>query len=129
LQRYARVELPLAVPAILAGLRVATVSSISLVSVGALIGNEGALGNLLTDSREYDRPILAIDSVVTTALLAVLCDLLLVLLGRVLTPWLPRGGGKGGGRRSRTRPRAEDPAAPEPYAGAAAPTREPEAAR
>jgi osmoprotectant transport system permease protein len=104
------------------------VSSISLVSVGALIGNEGALGNLLTDSREYDRPILAIDSVVTTALLAVLCDLLLVLLGRVLTPWLPRGG-KGGGRRSRTRPRAEEQAAPEPYAGAAAPAREPEGAR
>jgi osmoprotectant transport system permease protein len=128
LQRYARIELPLAVPAILAGLRVATVSSISLVSVGALIGNEGALGNLLTDSREYDRPILAIDSVVTTALLAVLCDLLLVLLGRVLTPWLPRGG-KGGGRRSRTRPRAEEQAAPEPYAGAAAPAREPEGAR
>ena len=46
-RRYVQVQLPIAVPAIIAGLRVATVSSISLVSVGMLIGNQGALGNLL----------------------------------------------------------------------------------
>lgn len=51
LRRYVQVQLPIAVPAIFAGLRVATVSSVSLVSVGTLIGNQGALGNLLADTR------------------------------------------------------------------------------
>jgi osmoprotectant transport system permease protein len=90
-QRYLQVQLPIAVPAIIAGLRVATVSSISLVSVGALIGNQGALGNLLTDALIYHRSNLAVTSVVTTAALAVIVDGLLVLLRIVLTPWMPRG--------------------------------------
>jgi osmoprotectant transport system permease protein len=85
------VQLPIAVPAIIAGLRVATVSSISLVSVGTLIGNQGALGNLLADAQKYDRPELAVNSVITTAVLAILCDALLVLLRVVLTPWMPNG--------------------------------------
>ncbi|WP_329456968.1 ABC transporter permease [Streptomyces sp. NBC_01497] len=90
-RRYLQVELPIAVPAIFAGLRVATVSSISLVSVGALIGNQGALGNLLADANLYHRPILAVSSVVTTAVLAILADALLVLIRMALTPWLPKG--------------------------------------
>lgn len=88
-RRYLQVQLPIAVPAIMAGLRVATASSISLVSVGSLIGNQGALGNLLTTAMLYHRPLLAVNSVVTTAVLAVLVDALLVLLQRVLTPWQP----------------------------------------
>ncbi|WP_369195268.1 ABC transporter permease [Streptomyces djakartensis] len=88
-RRYLQVQLPIAVPAIVAGLRVATVSSISLVSVGTLIGNQGALGNLLADAQKYDRPELAVNSVLTTAALAILCDALLVLLRVVLTPWMP----------------------------------------
>ncbi|MFB8244481.1 ABC transporter permease [Streptomyces sp. NPDC055952] len=88
-RRYAQVQLPIAVPAIIAGLRVATVSSISLVSVGTLIGNQGALGNLLADAQKYDRPELAVNSVLTTAVLAILCDALLVLLRVLLTPWMP----------------------------------------
>ncbi|GHB19813.1 ABC transporter permease [Streptomyces viridiviolaceus] len=90
-RRYVQVQLPIAVPAILAGLRVATVSSISLVSVGTLIGNQGALGNLLADAQKYDRPELAVNSVITTAVLAVLCDAALVLARNLLTPWMPRG--------------------------------------
>ncbi|MGW2963051.1 ABC transporter permease [Streptomyces sp. NPDC001220] len=89
-RRYFQVQLPIAVPAIIAGLRVATVSSISLVSVGMLIGNQGALGNLLNDANTYHRPELAVNSVVTTAVLAILADALLVLLRRVLTPWMPK---------------------------------------
>ncbi|MEV6759439.1 ABC transporter permease subunit [Streptomyces sp. NPDC051105] len=89
-RRYFQVQLPIAVPAIIAGLRVATVSSISLVSVGMLIGNQGALGNLLNDANIYHRPELAVNSVVTTAVLAILADALLVLLRRVLTPWMPK---------------------------------------
>lgn len=90
-RRYLTVQLPIAVPAIIAGLRVATVSSISLVSIGTLIGNQGALGNLLADAMFYHRPILAVSSVVTTAVLAMLMDAVLVLARRLLTPWQPRG--------------------------------------
>lgn len=109
-RRYVQVQLPIAVPAIFAGLRVATVSSISLVSVGALIGNQGALGNLLTDSMFYHRPVLALNSVLTTAVLAIVVDALLVLARVLLTPWMPRGGTRKAGR-----PAAEErpePAAP-----------------
>ncbi|MEU9987248.1 ABC transporter permease [Streptomyces sp. NPDC007971] len=91
-RRYVQVQLPIAVPAIIAGLRVATVSSISLVSVGMLIGNQGALGNLLNDAQIYHRPELAVNSVVTTAVLAILVDALLVLVRVLLTPWMPRKG-------------------------------------
>lgn len=100
LRRYLQVQLPIAVPAIMAGLRVATASSISLVSVGSLIGNQGALGNLLTTAMLYHRPLLAVNSVVTTAVLAVLVDAVLVLLRRVLTPWQPASGRKAKRRTS-----------------------------
>ncbi|MCT7356240.1 ABC transporter permease subunit [Streptomyces sp. 15-116A] len=105
-RRYLQVQLPIAAPAVIAGLRVATASSISLVSVGALIGNQGALGNLLAAAQKYDRPELAVNSVLTTAALAILCDALLVLLRRVLTPWMPRGS-HGRPRAAVTRERPE----------------------
>ncbi|MFG2945923.1 ABC transporter permease [Streptomyces adustus] len=89
-RRYVQVQLPIAVPAIIAGLRVATVSSISLVSVGMLIGNQGALGNLLHDAQIYNRPELAVNSVVTTAVLAILADAVLVAVRLLLTPWMPK---------------------------------------
>jgi osmoprotectant transport system permease protein len=108
-QRYLRVQLPLAVPAVFAGVRVATASSISLTSVGALIGNQGALGNLLQDALLYHRSDLALNSVLTIAALAVLVDLLLVLLRNALTPWLPRGGDDAGrtARATAVEPRTE----------------------
>ncbi|MEV0634248.1 ABC transporter permease subunit [Streptomyces sp. NPDC050619] len=90
IRRYAQVQLPIAVPAIIAGLRIAVVSSISLVSVGTLIGNQGALGNLLADAMFYHRPELAVNSVITTAVLAILIDALLVGVRVLLTPWMPR---------------------------------------
>ncbi|MFF4269691.1 ABC transporter permease [Streptomyces sp. NPDC001536] len=89
-RRYVQVQLPIAVPAIIAGLRVATVSSVSLVSVGTLIGNQGALGNLLNDATIYNRPELAVNAVLSMAVLAILADAALVLLRRLLTPWMPR---------------------------------------
>jgi osmoprotectant transport system permease protein len=89
-RRYFQVQLPIATPAIIAGLRVATVSSISLVSIGALIGNQGALGNLINDANIYDRPELAVNAVLSMALLAVLADGLLVAVRLLLTPWMPR---------------------------------------
>ncbi|WP_031517213.1 ABC transporter permease [Streptomyces sp. NRRL F-5123] len=99
-QRYLKVQLPLAVPAIFAGLRVATASSISLVSVGAIIGNQGALGNLLQDAILYHRSNLALNSVLSIAVLSVLMDIVLVLLRTALTPWLPRGA-RAAGRAAR----------------------------
>lgn len=90
-RRYVQVQLPIAAPAILAGLRVASVSSVSLVSVGMLIGNEGALGNLLDSGLRFNQPRLVWLSVVGTAVLAILVDALLIVLRVLLTPWMPRG--------------------------------------
>ncbi len=91
-RRYLQVQLPIAAPAIIAGLRVASVSSISLVSVGMLIGNQGALGNMLDAGLKYDQPRLVWLSVVGTAVLATAVDAVLIVLRLLLTPWMPRGG-------------------------------------
>ncbi|MER6348420.1 ABC transporter permease [Streptomyces sp. NPDC001595] len=91
-RRYLQVQLPIAAPAIIAGLRVASVSSISLVSVGMLIGNQGALGNLLNSGMIYNQPRLVWLSVVGTAVLAILVDAVLILLRVLVTPWMsPKG--------------------------------------
>jgi osmoprotectant transport system permease protein len=80
------VELPLALPAIVAGLRVATVSTISLVSVGALIGS-GGLGQLFIHGFQIDNPIEIWTGILLTVVLALIFDLLIVGAGRILTPW------------------------------------------
>jgi osmoprotectant transport system permease protein len=89
LRRLVRVELPLAVPVIIAGLRVAVVSSISLASVGQLIG-VSSLGYLIVDGyqRDFMEEILVGGGLIIA--LALACDLMLVLARRVLTPWQPR---------------------------------------
>ncbi|WP_371668530.1 ABC transporter permease subunit [Streptomyces sp. NBC_00289] len=109
-RRYVQVQLPIAVPAIIAGLRVATVSSISLVSVGMLIGNQGALGNLLNDAQIYHRPELAWNSVLTTAALAILADAVLVLARLLLTPWMPSGTRRTKTKDAQARPEPAVPA-------------------
>jgi len=88
--RGLRVELPLAGPVLLAGLRVASVSTVSLVSVGALIG-VSSLGTLFTDGfrRSFTAEILA--GVGATVLLALVFDAVLVTAGRVLMPWTSAG--------------------------------------
>lgn len=110
-RRYFQVQLPIAAPAIIAGLRVATVSSISLVSVGMLIGNQGGLGNLLNDGMIYHQPRLIWLSVIGSAVLAILADALLVLVRLLVTPWMPRGSRK-------ARPVDEPEARPVPAATA-----------
>ncbi|GAB2516222.1 ABC transporter permease subunit [Microbacterium petrolearium] len=86
LRGFWAVELPLAGPVILAGLRVAAVSTISLATVGVLIGVTN-LGYLFTNGfqRRIVEEILA--GVVAVALVALVVDVLLVLAGRVLMPW------------------------------------------
>ncbi|WP_395293576.1 ABC transporter permease [Kitasatospora hibisci] len=87
--RLTAVELPAAVPYLVAGLRVAAVSSISLASVGALIGR-GGLGYLFMDGfqRTFTTPIVA--GIVLTAALALAVDLLLLGARRLLAPWAVR---------------------------------------
>jgi osmoprotectant transport system permease protein len=86
LRRLVQVELPLAVPAIMAGLRVAAVGNISMVSVGALIG-VGAFGGLFTAAAQLSRSDLAVTGIVSILIMALLADLTLVAAQRLLTPW------------------------------------------
>lgn len=87
--RGLRVELPLAGPVLLAGTRVASFSTVSLVSVGALMG-VSSLGSLFTDGFRRDFTTEIVAGVVGTVLLAVAFDALLVLIGRLLMPWAGR---------------------------------------
>jgi osmoprotectant transport system permease protein len=88
-----RVELPLAVPTIMAGLRVATVSTVALTTVGSIVGS-GGLGNLLLDAVETQFKAQVLAASVLCVLLAVTLDLLLVVGQRAMTPWA-RGRGAG----------------------------------
>ena len=85
-RRLFRVELPLAMPVIFAGLRVVTVSNIALVSVGALIGT-GALGQLFTRGLNsgFLTPILV--GLVLSLVLALLFDGIILLIQRGVLPW------------------------------------------
>ncbi|HEV7740809.1 MAG TPA: ABC transporter permease [Pseudolysinimonas sp.] len=85
-QRFWQVELPLAGPVLLAGLRVVAVSTIALVTVGAIVGVK-SLGYYFTDG--YQRHIVfeVLTGLVLTMVVALIIDGLLVLLGRVALPW------------------------------------------
>ncbi len=86
LRRLLQVELPLAAPALVAGLRAATVSTISLVSVGALIGT-GGLGQLFVHGFQVDNAVEVWTGIVATVLFALAVDALIVAVAHVLTPW------------------------------------------
>jgi osmoprotectant transport system permease protein len=82
-----RVELPLALPAIMAGVRVATVSSVALVTVGAVIG-VGGLGDILyVDGFERGLKSAQLTGLVLIVALALAADLVLLAAQRLLTPW------------------------------------------
>jgi osmoprotectant transport system permease protein len=89
-RRLVRVELPVALPVIFAGLRIATVANISLVSIGSVIGNSG-LGQLFVDGAQRGFPTPIVVGIVLTVALAILADAALVLLQRALTPWRRTG--------------------------------------
>jgi osmoprotectant transport system permease protein len=89
LRRLVTVELPLAVPVIIGGLRVGVVSSISLTSVGQLIG-VSSLGYLFTDGEQRSFPTEIYVGLVLIIALALVCDLILVGVRRALTPWAVR---------------------------------------
>jgi osmoprotectant transport system permease protein len=80
------VELPLAVPTIMAGLRVATVSTVALTTVGSIVGY-GGLGNLLIQAVDSQFRAQVLAAGVLCVLLAVAFDLVIVGVQRLLTPW------------------------------------------
>lgn len=85
--RFLSVDLPLSLPVLFAGLRVISVSNISLVTVGALLGIP-SFGYFFTDGLQRDFPTEIVVGIIGTLVLAMVMDILLVLLQRLLTPWL-----------------------------------------
>lgn len=85
-QIFVRVQLPLAVPAIMSGLRVVVVTNISIATMAAVIG-VAQLGTLFTMgfSRNLLEPIIV--GLIVSLLLALILDRVLVLVGHALTPW------------------------------------------
>jgi osmoprotectant transport system permease protein len=81
-----RVEIPLAMPVIIAGIRIATVSTIGLITIAALIGR-GGFGEFILDglTQFFWTPLLL--GIVLSVALAVVADLLLIGVGRLATPW------------------------------------------
>jgi len=90
LRRFASVDLRLATPAIIAGIRIATVTTVGLVTVTFVIGY-GGYGGMINDglSRDFNTPVVV--GAGLSILLAVAIDLVLVLTERVLTPWARAG--------------------------------------
>ncbi|RJQ80993.1 ABC transporter permease [Pseudonocardiaceae bacterium YIM PH 21723] len=85
-RRFLAVELPLAVPVLISNLRVATVSNISLATVGSVIGIEG-LGKLFSEGFQRQNLDEIVTGVVLVVVLALIIDLVLQLVGRAITPW------------------------------------------
>jgi osmoprotectant transport system permease protein len=102
-QRLWRVELPLAVPVIIAGLRIATVTTIGLVTVSAYVG-QGGLGKLILDGLRRFFPTMYVTAAVLSVLLAILADAAFVLLQRRATPWARAQSWASWSRGSSTRP-------------------------
>lgn len=88
-KRFWSVDLPLAVPVTLAGVRVVVVSTISLVTVGSVIGVR-SLGTLFTDGFQRGVVPEVVAGLVLTVALALVMDGICVLIGRALTPWTRR---------------------------------------
>jgi osmoprotectant transport system permease protein len=89
------VELPLALPALIAGMRVVAASTVSLASIGAVVGVRN-LGYLFLDGFQRRIPEEILTGIVMTAIIALLFDLSLWLLGRQLTPWRRVRGARAG---------------------------------
>lgn len=89
-RRVLRIDLPLAAPTIVAGLRIATVTTIGLVTVTALVG-EGGFGDLINDglSRDFSTPVVV--GAVLSVALAIAFDVVFVGIERVTSPWTRAG--------------------------------------
>jgi len=86
LGRLLKVELPLSIPVLIAGLRVVAVTNISMVAVGSVIGI-GGLGTWFTDGYQADKSDQIIAGIIAVFLIAIVIDVLILLIGRIITPW------------------------------------------
>ena len=84
--RMLKVELPLALPVLIAGLRVVAVTNISMVAVGSVIGI-GGLGTWFTEGYQADKSDQIVAGIIAIFVLAIVVDTLIMLLGRLLRPW------------------------------------------
>lgn len=89
-QRFWGIELPLAGPVLLAGIRVVSVSTISLATVGAFVGIP-SLGTFFTDAYQRAFPLEAVVGIVSVLILAAVFDVILTAVGRLLMPWSVAG--------------------------------------
>ena len=96
-QLLLRVELPLALPVIMAGIRIATVTTIGLVTVTALIG-KGGLGQFILEGKNNAFPTEILLGAVLSVVFAVAADWLLIASQRLLTPWSQSAGVRAFGR-------------------------------
>ena len=86
LAQMLKVELPLSIPVLIAGLRVVAVTNISMVSVGSVIGI-GGLGTWFTEGYQADKSDQIVAGIIAIFLLAIVVDVLIMLAGRAITPW------------------------------------------
>jgi osmoprotectant transport system permease protein len=87
-----RVELPLALPVIVAGIRIATVTVIGIAVIGGFI-SAGGLGQLIFDGIDRNFPTLVLTGAIMATILAVLADVALLVLERYMRPWARRARG------------------------------------
>jgi osmoprotectant transport system permease protein len=85
--RLLKVELPLSIPVLVAGLRVVVVTNISMVSVGAVIGI-GGLGTWFTEGYQANKSDQIVAGILAIFVLAVIIDVALMFAGRIATPWV-----------------------------------------
>jgi len=86
LTRMLKVELPLSIPVLVAGLRVVAVTNISMVSVGSVIGI-GGLGTWFTEGYQADKSDQIVAGIIAIFVLAIVVDTAILLTGRLSTPW------------------------------------------
>ena len=86
LTRMLKVELPLAIPVMVASLRVVAVTNISMVSVGSVIGI-GGLGTWFTEGYQSDKSDQIVAGIIAIFVLALVIDTLIMFAGKAATPW------------------------------------------
>ena len=84
--RMLKIELPLSIPVMVAGLRVVVVTNIAMVSVGSVIGI-GGLGTWFTEGYQTNKSDQIVAGIIALFALAVVIDVLILLAGRLVTPW------------------------------------------
>jgi osmoprotectant transport system permease protein len=84
--RLVKVELPLALPVLVASIRVVAVTNISMVSVGSVIGI-GGLGTWFTEGYQANKSGQIVAGIIAVFVLAIVVDIAIMLAGRVATPW------------------------------------------